>query len=123
MRVMVVQGDKLQAEMYKDAYEMAGDEVVVASGAQDAITKLDKGNVDLILLDLILPGRSGVEVLHELNSYDDWQEIPVALITDNHPKSFKISQSDMSRYSVKQLFFKQNTTPKQVVEQTKQLVA
>lgn len=123
MKVMIVQGDKLQAEMYKDAYEMEGNQVVVASGAQDAITKLDKGGVDLILLDLILPGRSGVEVLHELNSYDDWQEIPVALITDNHPKTFKISESDMGRYSVKQLFFKQNTTPKQVAQKSKQLVA
>ena len=122
MKVMVVQSDKLQAEMYKDAYELEGNEVVLATGAQDAISKLDKEKVDLILLDIILPGRSGVEVLHELNSYDDWQDIPVALITDNHPKTFKIKEKDMSRYSVKQLFYKQKTSPKQVVQQTSALV-
>lgn len=123
MIVLIVEGDKLQAEMYKDGYELAGHSVLLASGAQEAVSKLDKEKVDLILLNLILPGRSGVEVLHELNSYDDWRQIPVVLITDNHPSTFKIKSGDLSKYSVKEMLFKQELTPREVVDKSVQLLA
>lgn len=116
MRVLIVEDDKMLAEMYKDGFEAAKHEVVSAHGAQDALNKLDKTEVDLILLDLILPGRSGIEVIHELSSYKDWQTIPIVLMTDNHPSTFKIADKDLNKYSVKKIIFKQRTTPTEVVK-------
>ncbi len=111
MKVLIVEDDKMLAEMYRDGFEVAKHKVVSAHGAQDALNKLDKTEVDLILLDLILPGRSGIEVIHELSSYKDWQKIPIILMTDNHPESFKIADKDLVKYSVRKMVFKQKTTP------------
>lgn len=116
MRVLIVEDDKMLAEMYRDGFEAAKHEVIGAHGAQDALNKLDKAKVDLILLDLVLPGRSGVEVIHELSSYKDWQKIPIILMTDNHPATFKIADKDLKKYSVKKVIFKQKSTPTQVVQ-------
>jgi len=37
---------------------------------------------DVIILDLLLAGRSGVELLYELRSYPDWQSIPVLVYSN-----------------------------------------
>ncbi len=116
MRVLIIEDDKMLAEMYRDGFEAAKHKVISAHGAQDALNKLDLAEVDLILLDLILPGRSGIEVIHELNSYKDWQKIPIILMTDNHPSTFKIAKKDLAKYSVEKIIFKQKTTPREVVK-------
>lgn len=116
MKVLIVEDDKMLAEMYRDGFETAKHKVISAHGAQDALNKLDKTDVDIILLDLILPGRSGVEVIHELSSYKDWQKIPIILMTDNHPSTFKIADKDLIKYSVRKMVFKQKTTPTEVVK-------
>ena len=116
MKVLIVEGDKPHAQMYQDAFEIAGHQTEVALGAQQALHKLDKFSADVILLNLILPGRSGVEVLQELVSYDDWKLIPVILLTDNHPSTFKISTSDMAKYSVARLVYTNKNTPSDIVK-------
>lgn len=116
MKVLIVEGDKPHAQMYQDAFEIAGHKTEVALGVQQALHKLDKFSADVILLNLILPGRSGVEVLQELVSYDDWKLIPVILLTDNHPSTFKISTSDMAKYSVARLVYTNKNTPSDIVK-------
>jgi len=116
MKVLIIEDDKMLAEMYRDGFVVAKHQVVSAHGAQDALNKLDKTDVDLILLDLILPGRSGIEVIHELSSYKDWQKIPIILMTDNHPSTFKIADKDLAKYSVRKIIYKQKTTPTEVVK-------
>ncbi len=123
MKVLIVEDDKMLAEMYRDGFLAANHKVVSAHGAQDALNKLDNTVVDLILLDLILPGRSGVEVVHELSSYEDWQKIPIILMTDNHPSTFKIAEEDLAKYSVRKLVFKQKTTPTEIVKLAEGIVS
>lgn len=122
MKVLIIEDDKLLAEMYRDGFKLAKHEIINAYGAQDALNKLDKTEVDLILLDLILPGRSGIEVIHELSSYKDWQNIPIILMTDNHPSTFKIANKDLAKYSVRGIVYKQKTTPTEVVKLAEELV-
>ena len=123
MKVLIIEDDKMLAEMYRDGFKLSKHEVISAHGAQDALNKLDKTEVDIILLDLILPGRSGVEVIHELSSYKDWQNIPIILMTDNHPATFKIADEDLAKYSVRKLVFKQKTTPTEVVQLAEGIVS
>lgn len=52
----------------------------VSSGA-DALRALETEIPDLILLDLMLPGVSGLDVLREIRRQDAWKEVPVILLT------------------------------------------
>ncbi|MFA5138019.1 MAG: response regulator transcription factor [Elusimicrobiota bacterium] len=54
-----------------------------ASDGQDALNKVFKNEYDVILLDISLPGRSGLEVLHQLKS--ERPRLPV-LILSVHPE-------------------------------------
>jgi DNA-binding NtrC family response regulator len=52
----------------------------VASG-EEAIERVIKGDIDLVLLDVDMPGKSGIEVLKELKSDDTLRFIPTILVT------------------------------------------
>ena len=61
--------------------EAAGYEVVRAAGAADAQVKLDSGLPDLILLDVIMPGKDGFAFSDELAGDQELASIPVVLVT------------------------------------------
>ncbi len=116
MRVLIVEDDKLLSEMYREAFEQAKHEVIVADGAQDALNKLDKEDtIDFLILDMLLPGRSGVEILHELSSYADWQNIPVFMLSDIARDSIKISDDDLAKYGIKKIIYKPAASPSEII--------
>lgn len=56
----------------------AGIQVISAYDGETALQKLRKENVQLLILDLMLPGRFGTEVLQELRKFSD---IPVLILS------------------------------------------
>jgi DNA-binding NtrC family response regulator len=48
-----------------EALQGSGHEVTECSSADDALTKIGKGTIDVLLTDLRMPGRSGIELLRE----------------------------------------------------------
>jgi DNA-binding response OmpR family regulator len=52
---------------------------------QQAILGVDTKRPHLIMLDLILASRSGIEFLYELRSYPEWQDIPVLVVSRLSP--------------------------------------
>ena len=44
---------------------------------QSAVEGMDKTLPDALIVDLNLAGRSGIELLYELRSYPEWQNLPV----------------------------------------------
>ncbi len=61
--------------------KFAGYEPLTASDGDEALKLIRSHAVDLILLDLMLPGTSGFEVLRELREDPKTKDIPVIVIT------------------------------------------
>lgn len=91
-RILLVEPDRLLAQIYQDALRAAGHKVVVAATAQTAIQAADKHRVDVVILELQLVEHSGIEFLYEFRSYPDWQHVPVLLHTQVPPMEFNSSQ-------------------------------
>jgi DNA-binding response OmpR family regulator len=62
-RVLVVEDDSAIRQGLVDALEFAGYELLQAANGNDGLRLALQGTFDLLLLDLILPGRSGYEIL------------------------------------------------------------
>ncbi len=56
-------------------------EVTWLRDGYDAITAIDQQRPDIIVLDILLPWASGIQLLHELVSYQDTAHIPVILFS------------------------------------------
>jgi DNA-binding response OmpR family regulator len=61
--------------------EQAGHRVERASNGSEALRKAREADPDLCILDVMMPGLTGFEVLRELRSEEQTEEIPVMLLT------------------------------------------
>lgn len=68
--ILLVEDEKLISEMYGRVLENSGFSVDYAFGGQDGIDKAGKKPYDLILLDIMMPGISGIDVLKSLRGDD-----------------------------------------------------
>lgn len=77
-RVLIVEDDK-DISMVEEAYlDAAGFQTVIVSNGAEVSGLLQKESFDLILLDLMLPGKSGYEVCREIR---DKVDIPILMVT------------------------------------------
>lgn len=81
MKALIIEDDKDLEYLYELQLKAAGIEAASVSSAQAALDLLETMRPDVILLDLMLPGYNGLSFLQELRSYEDWQNIPVLIIS------------------------------------------
>ncbi len=67
------------AQALKQCLEREGYEVTLASTGEEGYYVLDTRSFDLVVLDLMLPGRSGLQILGTLRARD--RAIPVLILT------------------------------------------
>ncbi len=63
MRVLVVEDERKLAEVVASALRAEHYDVVVASNGEDGFFRANAEVFDLLVLDVMLPGRSGLEIL------------------------------------------------------------
>ena len=80
-KILIVEDEKAIAEVEKAYVLREGYEADIASDGAEALRMFNEGNYDLVLLDLMLPGKSGLDVLNEVKSFEDLREIPVVVMT------------------------------------------
>ena len=78
-RILVVDDDIDTQNLVKTLLEIEGYEVQTADNGEDALTTVATSPVDLIILDVRLPGIDGYEVCRRLKSQPDSQSIPILM--------------------------------------------
>jgi CheY-like chemotaxis protein len=80
-RILVVDDEPDVLNLTKTILAKRGYQVIVASDGEGALRKADAEAPDLILLDLVMPGKSGLEVCRILKSQAKTKHIPVVVAT------------------------------------------
>ena len=65
-RILVVEDEPNNAELHRDYLEQSGFQVDILGRGDEVVNRIQKEPADLILLDLMLPGKSGEEVCRKL---------------------------------------------------------
>ncbi|HET9830601.1 MAG TPA: response regulator transcription factor [Vicinamibacterales bacterium] len=79
MRVLVVEDERKLAQVLESALRAEHYDVVVATTGEDGFFRANAETFDLVLLDLMLPGRSGLEILQALRQRR--VDTPVLILT------------------------------------------
>ena len=79
--ILVVDDNHDNAEIIRQYLEVRGYPVTVAHSGDEALSMFEKVKPALVLLDVMMPGRDGYEVLAELKADPRTQGIPVVLLT------------------------------------------
>jgi CheY-like chemotaxis protein len=80
-KILIVDDEPDIRNFLSACIEDAGFQVDTAKDGIEAIEKVKADPPDLITLDLVMPRRSGVRVIRELQGNPDWAKIPVIVIT------------------------------------------
>jgi len=78
-RLLIVDDDPNIVEMVVDYFTGAGFEVLGAHHGGDGLMLAEQERPDIVLLDIRMPGLSGVEVLQQLKLR--WPELPVVIVS------------------------------------------
>jgi DNA-binding response OmpR family regulator len=78
---MLVDDDPSIRTLLKAALEKNGYETVMFGSGEEALNSLETFLTDVIILDIILPGIDGLEVLKRIRSHPDRRNIPVIILT------------------------------------------
>lgn len=77
-RILIVKDDELIAELEQDYLLAEGLESDIVANGAEAVQRFRKKEYSAVLLDLMLPGKSGFDICREIRSQSD---IPILLVT------------------------------------------
>ncbi len=80
-KILVVDDEADVRNLTKMMLEGAGYEVVQASNGDEALSMVASESPDLVLLDVVMPGKSGFEVCKNLKASERTRRIPVIIFT------------------------------------------
>ena len=86
-KILIIEDDKSIAEIQKDYLEMSGYNVVCAFDGDSGILMMNTQEFDLVILDLMLPGKDGYEILSQIS---ERKEIPVLIVSAKTDEMYKI---------------------------------
>jgi len=81
IRILTVDDEEHILELLKYNLEGNGYEVLQAETGEEALEMLGKESVDMVLLDLMLPGIDGLETLRTMRSNPNLKRMPVIMLT------------------------------------------
>ena len=80
-RILIVDDEENFAEMLKDNLEMKGYKVDVALNGEDGLKKMGEVKPNAVVLDIMMPGMNGFQVLRVIKKNKATQYIPVVLVS------------------------------------------
>lgn len=114
--IQLVEDNETLRAIYKDQLTRDGYTVLEAGTTQQAADQLEHNAVDLILLDIMLPDKSGLDFLKDLRLNARFLKLPVIMLTSLPDEvAFEKSQA----LNIHGYLVKDQTTPQQVSERIK----
>ena len=77
--VLVVDDEPALRDLLEDLLKMERYRVITAPSAEDGLTQIEQRRIDVVVSDIVMPGKSGFDLLVEVK--DKYSHIPVILIT------------------------------------------
>jgi len=119
IKILVVEDDKFLRELITQKLSREGYDVYEAVDGEDGVRKAKESNPDIILLDLILPGIDGFEVLAKIKEDSNLEQIPVVILSnlgqrDDVERGLKLGAVDF--------LIKAHFTPGEIIEKVNKIL-
>jgi len=119
-KILVVDDEESVREIYNKELSRSGFNVVLAVDGEEGLLKAGEELPDLILLDVMMPKLSGLDVLKQLKKNELTKKIPVLLLTNLGEETIIKEGFDMGADGY---LLKVSYTPAQVVEECRKFLS
>jgi CheY-like chemotaxis protein len=119
-KILLVEDEFFIRDLYERYLTKNGYEVISAIDGEDGLNKAKENKVDLILLDIMMPKLTGMEVLKKIKTEDNIsKDTPVYLLTNLGPESII---KEAFKLGAEGYLLKAKMLPKQIVEEIKKIL-
>lgn len=118
-KILLIEDDKFLRELMNKKLVTMGYDVVAAADGESGLTTIKEAKPDVVLLDLILPGINGFEVLERAKKDPDTMNVPV-IILSNLGQSEDIEKG--LKLGAKDFLVKAHFTPQEIINKLKTIV-
>ena len=80
--ILIVEDDEALATLYKTELELKGYKVALIRNGIEAFSAIKKEKPDLVLLDIMLPGKNGLEILEEIRTSQETKDTKIVMLTN-----------------------------------------
>lgn len=108
-RILIAEDEMALRELYVAVLRGAGFEVVMAADGEEADMELKKQIPDLLLLDILMPKLTGIELLQRLKDQHRLAAIPKIVMLTNLTDDAKIAEAVI--FGIRGYLVKSNFTP------------
>ena len=81
-KILLADDDQFIVVVYKDGFEQAGYDVVVARDGEETLKQMEAEQPDLVILDIIMPKLNGFEVIKTAKADPKLANIPILVLTN-----------------------------------------
>jgi len=81
LKIVIIEDEPDTAEMYAEMMRISGYEVVKYYGGLSAVAHLADQDPEAVILDLMMPDLSGLEVLNYIKEKPDLSDLPVIIVS------------------------------------------
>lgn len=78
-KILICEDDELYRQIAEVAFADGGHELLFATNGDEALSKLKCGDIDLVVTDLVMPGKDGLEVIRAIRAAQS--RMPVLAMT------------------------------------------
>lgn len=115
-KILLVEDDELMYRMYEEILNFGHYDILIAKDGEEGWKVAKENKLDLILLDVMMPKMSGMDLLKLLKSDPQTKDVPVVMLTNLADE--RMVQESLNNgavgYMVKSAF-----TPEEVLERIK----
>ena len=92
--VLIVEDEDARPTLLQYTLEKAGSRVAVAGDGEEAMARVEESPPDLVILDWMIPGVSGIEVCRRIRARAESRNLPVIMLTARGEESDRIRGLD-----------------------------
>ena len=118
-RILIIEDDQIAANVHRNKLAVEGYQAEVASDGESGLKVMRIFKPDLIILDLMLPGISGVDVIKEIRAETDFAKVPVIVFSNTYLTNLI---QEAWRAGANKCLSKSNCTPKDVIDVVRQTI-
>ena len=86
-KILIVDDDAINRKLLTTVLKNKGYEVIEANNGVEAISAIENhGNINLVLLDVLMPVMNGLEFLQNIRSKPEFMNIPIIVLTTDDTK-------------------------------------
>ncbi len=112
-KILIVEDDQIVANIYCNKFSVEGYRVEVAYDGQAGLESLRKFRPDAVVLDLMLPKMTGVELMKKVRAEADFEKLPIIVFSNTYLTNMV---QDAWKAGATKCLSKANCSPKQLVE-------